>query len=77
MNETEKIQDIVEILELSEEEIKNDDENLTVILDLQDLKSLQNLYNLYKTQKNELKEKNEVIDLLYQKTNKTITKIKL
>lgn len=43
----EEIKDIVEILELVKEELKNNDENTSAILDLKDLKALKNLYDLY------------------------------
>lgn len=55
MSEEEKIKDIIEILELSKEEIENNNENITATLDLQDLKSLKNLLDLY----NKEKEKNK------------------
>ena len=54
MSEEEQIKDIVEILELSKNEIENN-EDITATLDLQDLKSLKNLYDLYSKEK----EKNE------------------
>ena len=44
MNE-EDIKNLSEIIELCEEEINNNDENVTAILDLTDLKSLRNLIN--------------------------------
>ena len=44
MNE-ENIKNLNEIIELCEEEINNNDENVTAILDLTDLKSLRNLIN--------------------------------
>lgn len=43
-----EIKDIIEILELSKEEIENNDENVTATLDLEDLKALKKLYDLYK-----------------------------
>ena len=63
----EDIKDIIEILELAKEEIENNDENITVTLDLQDLKSLKKLYDLY----NKEKEKNKVYtELLKQNENR-------
>jgi hypothetical protein len=44
MNE-EDIKNLSEIIELCEEEINNNNENVTAILDLTDLKSLRNLIN--------------------------------
>ena len=44
MNE-EDIKNLSEIIELCKEEINNNDENVTAILDLTDLKSLRNLIN--------------------------------
>ena len=44
----EDIKNLQEIISLSEEEIKNNDENITAILDLEDLKALQNLLTRYK-----------------------------
>lgn len=52
MNE-EDIKNLNEIIELCEEEINNNNENVTAILDLTDLKSLRNLINRNK----ELEEK--------------------
>ena len=43
----EGIEDIIEILALCDEEIKNNDENVTATLDLQDLKALKRLWDLY------------------------------
>lgn len=57
MSEEEQIKDIVEILELSKEEIGSNNENITATLDLQDLKSLKNLYDLYQAEK----EKNKAL----------------
>lgn len=60
----ENIKDIIEILELAKEEIENNDENITVTLDLQDLKSLKNLYDLYNK---ELEKNTERINELINK----------
>ena len=68
----EDIEDIIEILALCDEEIKNNDENITATLDLQDLKALKNLWNLYNKKIEDLnqikhlhqqeKEKNEELE---------------
>lgn len=50
MNE-EDIKNLSEIIELCEEEINNNDENVSAILDLTDLKSLRNLIQEYKNLK--------------------------
>lgn len=47
----EDIKNIEEIIELCEEEINNNDENVSAILDLTDLKSLRNLIKEYKNLK--------------------------
>ena len=57
MNKEKQIKDIIEILELSKEEIENNNENITATLDLQDLKSLKNLYDIYQAEK----EKNKAL----------------
>ena len=44
----EDIKNLEEIINLSKEEIENNDENITAILDLEDLKSLENLLTRYK-----------------------------
>ena len=52
------IKNLTEIIELSKEEIENNNENVTAILDLEDLKSLKNIldnYNLIKISKEETK----------------------
>ena len=75
----EEIKDIIEILELSKEEIENNNENITATLDLQDLKSLKNLYDLY----NKEKEKNKSIeaqrlrDMCYKTDGNYISKDKI
>ena len=50
----EEFKNLKEIIELSEEEINNNDENVSAILDLVDLKELRNLVTRYK----ELEEEN-------------------
>lgn len=53
------IKNLTEIIELSKEEIENNNENVTAILDLEDLKSLKNIldnYNLIKISKEETEE---------------------
>lgn len=57
----EDLKNLQEIISLSEEEIKNNDENITAILDLEDLKSLQNLLTRYKQEQLTDKEK-EVVE---------------
>lgn len=47
----EDIKNLSEIIELCEEEINNNDENVSAILDLTDLKSLRNLIKEYKNLK--------------------------
>lgn len=65
MNE-EDIKNLNEIIELCEEEINNNDENVTAILDLTDLKSLRNLINRNK----ELEEiKDEAINTCFYTWN--------
>lgn len=54
----EDIRNLKEIIELCEEEINNNDENVTAILDLEDLKSLRNLIKANK----ELKEENKTLN---------------
>lgn len=54
----EDIRKLKEIIELCEEEINNNDENVTAILDLEDLKSLRNLIKAYK----ELEEENKTLN---------------
>ena len=44
----EEFKNLKEIIELSEEEINNNDENVSVVLDLVDLKELRNLIARYK-----------------------------
>lgn len=51
----EDIKNLEEIINLSKEEIENNDENITAILDLEDLKSLENLLTRYKEIKTEHK----------------------
>lgn len=58
MNE-EDIKNLNEIIELCEEEINNNDENVTAILDLTDLKSLRNLIN----RNRELEEERQIIGM--------------
>ena len=53
----EDIKNLSEIIELCEEEINNNDENVSAILDLTDLKSLRNLIKEYKNLK-EIEENN-------------------
>ena len=57
----EDIKNLEEIINLSKEEIENNDENITAILDLEDLKSLQNLLTRYKQEQLTDKEK-EVVE---------------
>lgn len=55
----EDIRNLKEIIELCEEEINNNDENVTAILDLEDLKSLRNLIKANKDLEEENKTLNE------------------
>lgn len=62
----EDIKNLEEIIELSKEEIDNNNENCTAILDIVDLKSLQNLLKRYK----ELKENSILISVIKKKIEK-------
>ena len=50
----EDIKNLSEIIELCEEEINNNDENVSAVLDLTDLKSLRNLINRNKDLEEEI-----------------------
>lgn len=74
----EDIKNLSEIIELCEEEINNNDENVSAILDLTDLKSLRNLIKEYKNLKeieeNHRKENGELREKVKQieEENKTL-----
>jgi hypothetical protein len=57
MTEKEAIKNLKEIIDLSKEEIENNDENTTAILDITDLKSLAIVLKA-------LEEKDKIIDLM-------------
>ena len=57
-----------EIINLSKEEIENNDENITAILDLEDLKSLENLLTRYK----QLEEENKIYKEELKKIDKAL-----
>lgn len=73
MREEEKIKNIIEIIELSRDEIKNNDKNVSAILDLEDLKSLQDLLELYTKEKSNT---NKLIRYIALKENKDYEQIK-
>ena len=74
----EDIKNLSEIIELCEEEINNNDENVSAILDLTDLKSLRNLIKEYKNLKeieeNHRKENGELREQVkeLEEENKTL-----
>ena len=59
----EDIKNLKEIVDLCEEEIKNNDENTTAILDITDLKSLKNILNELERLQNENQEYERIIDI--------------
>ena len=65
----EDIKNLSEIIELCEEEINNNDENVSAILDLTDLKSLRNLINRNKDLEEEIEKINKQLDLDYVDNN--------
>lgn len=69
----EDIKNIEEIINLSKEEIENNNENVSAILDLEDLKSLHNLLTRYKQLEEENKNKTQKI-IEYEKTLKKLQK---
>ena len=62
------IKNLTEIVELCKEELDNNDENVTAILDLTDLLSLRNLLKAYKElEETNKKQQAEIEDLRKQK----------
>ena len=77
----EEFKNLKEIIELSEEEINNNDYNVSAVLDLEDLKELRNLIERYKETKQELESVKEIyytqkeIETNYIKKSKVKEKI--
>ena len=71
MNVEEKkaINNLKEIIELVEEELKNNNKNTNAVLDIIDLKSLDTVLNLVNKQLSEIKEKDKQINLMAKKLN--------
>ena len=75
MTEKEKkaINNLKEIIELVEEELKNNNKNTNAVLDIVDLKSLDIVLNLVNKQLSEIKQKDKQIDLMAEVMYKSNT----